>query len=94
MMWFLTVKAIPNPNSMNTSGFNSASVQCWVNFALLDGAEHLVRYYLEKEGWKVIETEFYQQINFENYQETDEGFSYAQEAHNDGISFLIQTDLM
>lgn len=93
-MWFLTVNVIPNPHSMNTSGFASAIVQTWVNFPMLDGAEQLARYYLEKEGWKVVEIQFYQEVRFEHYLENDEGFKFAEEAHKDGISFLIQTDLM
>ncbi len=92
-MWFLSVQTVPKPNAINTSGFSSALVQCWINFPLLDGAEQLVKYYLDKEGWQVISVEFYQEVKIENYREIDEGYEYAHKAHTAGASFLFQTDL-
>lgn len=92
-MWFLTVQAIPKPDSMMTDAFGAAAVHCWVNYPAQDGAEQLVNFYLDKEGWMVTNVEHAAWVDPAQYREQDEGFRYAAEAIKDGASFLIQTSL-
>ena len=92
-MWFLTVQAIPKPDSLNTSGFSSAAVHCWINFPDFEAVVQLVNFYLDREGWTVVNVEFSHQVNPKNYTEADEGYKYALEAEKDGSSFLFQTNL-
>jgi hypothetical protein len=90
-MWFLTVQAVPKQNVLTTEDFGGAAVQCWVNFPSLDGAEQLVNYYLDQEGWVVTNVEYTAWIQSEQYKPENEGYKYALEAEKDGSSFLIQT---
>lgn len=90
-MWFLTVQAVPKPDSLDNSAFASAAVHCWINFPDFDAAVQLVNYYLDREGWMVTNLEFSHQVNPKNYTEDDEGRRYALEAEKDGSSFLFQT---
>lgn len=92
-MWFLTVQAIPKPDTMITDAFGNAAVYCWVSFPALDGAEQLVNFYLDKEGWMVTNVEHSSWVNPEQYKREDLGFQYAMEAEKDGASFLIQASL-
>lgn len=92
-MWFLTVQAIPKPETLNTSGFSSAAVHCWVNFPDFEAATQLVNYYLDREGWTVTNIEFSHEVDLKSYTEYDEGYQYALEAEKDGSSFLFQTNL-
>lgn len=92
-MWFLTVQAIPKSDSLNTSGFSSAAVYCWINFPEFDAAAQLVNFYLDREGWIVTNIEFSSEVTLKNYSELDEGYQYALEAEKDGSSFLFQTNL-
>ena len=92
-MWFLTVQAIPKPGALNTSGFSSAAVHCWINFPDYQATVQLVNFYLDREGWIVTNIEFSHEVNPKNYTEADEGFNYALEAEKDGASFIFQTNL-
>lgn len=92
-MWFLTVQAIPKPDSLPTSGFSKAAVHCWVNFPDAEAAAQLVNFYLDREGWIVTNIEFSHEVSLKNYKEHDEGYQYALEAEKDGSSFLFQTNL-
>ena len=92
-MWFLTVQAIPKSDSLNTSCFSIAAVQCWVNFPDFDAATQLVNFYLDREGWLVTNVEFSHEVTLKHYKEYDEGYQYALEAEKDGSSFLFQTNL-
>jgi hypothetical protein len=92
-MWFLTVQAIPKPDALNTSSFSRAAVHCWINFPDFDAAVQLVNFYLDREGWTVVNIEFSHQVNPKNYTEDDDGYQYALEAEKDGASFLFQTNL-
>lgn len=92
-MWFLTVQAIPKSDSLNTSGFSSAAVHCWINFPDFEAVVQLVNFYLDREGWMVLTIEFSHEVKIKNYTEVDEGYQYALEAEKDGSSFLFQTNL-
>ena len=92
-MWFLTVQAIPKPDSLNTSSFSRAAIYCWVNFPDFEAATQLVNFYLDREGWIVTNVEFSHEVTLKHYKEHDEGYQYALEAEKDGSSFLFQTNL-
>jgi hypothetical protein len=89
-MWFLTVQAIPKPNTLTTEDFGGAAVMCWINFPALDGAEQLANFYLDQEGWMITNIEHTAWVELNEYRKHDVGWGYACEAQNSGASFLIQ----
>ena len=53
-MWLITFEAFPNPkqNPDDFKEFGGAYVNCWIDFALENGAVELAKFYIKQNGWK------------------------------------------
>lgn len=91
-MWLFTLYAAPKANVLSTLDLSGAEVACWINFPERDGAEQLAQFYLDKEGWAVVQVREAHWVEAEDYPEGNANFGYVQEALKDGASFLIQTE--
>ena len=74
-MWLITYNAIPKPNSPEFQKSGGAYVNCYILFALQDGAEHLSKYEVEKE-WTIIETEEISWVEIEDFENNVEAREY------------------
>jgi hypothetical protein len=92
-MWFFMVQAIPKSSSKKVNAFERAVIHCWINFPEPLASEHLVHFYLDREGWMITNVEFSEWVDIDGYMPVDEGFDYACEAEKSGSSFLFQTYL-
>ena len=88
-MWFLTVRAIPKPESQLATEKGVAYVSCWVNFQLQDGAEVLAKYYIDQAGWLPEEVEDATWVVGDDYADDQKNALYYFEAESDGASFVF-----
>jgi hypothetical protein len=88
-MWFLTIRAVPKPESplANESGF--AYVSCWVNFQLQDGAEVLAKYYIDRAGWLPVEVEDAAWVEADGYADDPKHARYYSEAETEGVTLVF-----
>jgi hypothetical protein len=52
-MWVINIEAFPNPQESpdDFKEFGGAIVNCWINFAIEDGAIELSKFYIKQNGW-------------------------------------------
>lgn len=65
-----------------------AYINCWVNFALEEGAEVLARHYVEKAGRVVTKVDEVFWVEREDY-EGEESLQYFDEASEEGVSVVL-----
>ena len=88
-MWFLTVRAVPKPESQLALERGVAYVSCWVDFQLQDGAELLARHYIDLAGWLPEEVEDAVWVEGDDYAEDAKNALYYSEAESEGASFVF-----
>jgi hypothetical protein len=86
-VFLVELQAKPGPKAENADGASGAYVNCWVNFALEDGARVLAKYYVEDAGWAVIRIDNVSSVEEEQY-EGEESLQYFREAMEDGVSIV------
>jgi hypothetical protein len=77
-MWYFMIKASPKPNTGKDAG--GAYANCWINFPIQDGAEHLAKFYLEKEGWLHEKTQDAKWVERRDYDDDPQKEQYVSEA--------------
>jgi hypothetical protein len=87
-MWLFTIHAIPDDKSPDFKEVGGAYVNCWINFALEDGAELLAKFYIQQNDWIVLEVSEISWVEEEDYPIDDPKRKYFQEAQADGTSFV------
>ena len=90
-MWYFVIRALPKPGTEQAEDSGGAYVNCWINFLIEDGAEHLAKFYIEKAGWVPEETEDVRWVERENYEDEPENLQYFSEAEADGACFLFNS---
>ncbi|MBV9790768.1 MAG: hypothetical protein JOZ51_21420 [Chloroflexi bacterium] len=90
-MHYFMIEAIPSPDNMEEQAVGGAYVNCWINFALADGAELLARHYIERVGWIPGDLHEHKIIKKSMYNNDDESIEYIHEAEVDGASFVFHT---
>jgi hypothetical protein len=88
-MWFLTVRAVPKPESPLAAERGVAYVSCWVDFQLQDGAELLAKHYIDQAGWLPEEVEDAVWVEGDDYAEDRKNALYYSEAESEGASFVF-----
>jgi hypothetical protein len=88
-MWYFFIEASPKPDTNQATESGGAHVNCWINFLIEDGAEHLARFYLDQAGWKVEKIDEARWVVREGYDDGAEALQYYSEAECDGASFVI-----
>jgi hypothetical protein len=88
-MWFLTIRAIPKPDSQLAPEKVVAYVSCWVNFQLQDGAELLARHYIDQAGWLPEEVEDAVWVVDDDYADDKKNALYYSEAETDGAALVF-----
>jgi hypothetical protein len=90
-MWYFLIRAAPRPGTDLAQEAGGAYINCWVNFQLEEGAEHLAKFYIEQAGWAPEETEESKWVERESYDDEPEGLQYFLEAEADGASFVFNS---
>ena len=88
-MWYFIIKVFPKPNTEIGKEAGGAYVNCWINFREKEGAEHLAKFYLEREGWAYEETSEARWVEQEDYEDDAEGLQNFLEAEADSGSFIV-----
>ncbi|MFN7947049.1 MAG: hypothetical protein U0Z53_16985 [Blastocatellia bacterium] len=89
-MFFFTFTARPKPGTRRAKQFGGAHVDCWINFAQYDGAKHLAKYFIEKNGWVVVRKTNERWVEQKHYKNDPEGLSSYLEAEKNGASFTLE----
>jgi hypothetical protein len=88
-MWYFIIKASPKPDTTLAKEAGGAYINCWINFLIDDGAEHLAKFYVEKAGWHPEETQDARWVVREDYEDDAETLQFFLEAEANGASLLI-----
>jgi hypothetical protein len=89
-MFYFVLKVSPKPDTELAKEAGGAYVSCWVNFSEWEGAEHLAKFYLAKEGWSYEETDpDVRWVQRSDYVDDEENLQYFQEAEADGACFVV-----
>lgn len=88
-MWFLTIRAVPKPESPLAGESGGAYVSCWVNFQLEDGAELLAKYYIDQAGWLPEEVEDAAWVEADGYADDPKHALYYAEAETEGVTLVF-----
>lgn len=88
-MWFLTIRAVPKPESQLASERGVAYVSCWVDFLLEDGAELLAKHYIDQAGWLPEEVEDAVWVEKDGYADDPKHALYFSEAETEGITLVF-----
>ena len=88
-MWFLTIRAIPKPDSQLALERGVAYVSCWVNFQIQDGAEVLAMHYIERAGWLPEEVEDAVWVVGDDYDDDHKNALYYSEAEREGAALVF-----
>jgi len=84
MFWFMINARPLEPCAQS----GRAYVNCWINFALQDGAELLAKHYIRKAGWSPGEVEDVRHVERNDYLD-DPALQYFEEAAKDGASLVF-----
>jgi hypothetical protein len=88
-MFQINAHVIPTENSENFGRFVGAYANFYINYAEIDGAYELAKYYLAQNEWEIkeLEDEYY---IIENGDEIDEDqVEFYKEALTDGYSLVL-----
>ena len=88
-MWFLTIRAVPKPDSQPALEPAVAYVSCWINFQLQDGAELLARHYIDQAGWLPEEVEDAVWVVGDDYDDDQKNALYYSEAETEGVTLVF-----
>ena len=88
-MWFLTIRAVPKPDSQLALERVVAYVSCWINFQLQDGAELLAKHYIDQAGWLPEEVEDAVWVVDEDYADDHKNALFYSEAESDGAALVF-----
>jgi hypothetical protein len=88
-MWFLTIRAVPKPESQLALERGVAYVSCWVDFLLEDGAELLAKHYIDQAGWLPEEVEDAAWVDGDGYADDPKNALYYSEAEAEGITLVF-----
>ncbi|MDQ3635928.1 MAG: hypothetical protein M3405_15700 [Acidobacteriota bacterium] len=92
-MWLVTFKTIPNQNKNAKAAeeFGGAYVNCWIDFALEDGAVELAKFYIKQNDWIPLRLEGDNVWYNEEDCETTEDRQYFAEAKDYGATLVWYT---
>jgi len=88
-MWFMTIRAVPKPDSQLALERAIAYVSCWVDFKLQDGAELLARHYIDQAGWLPEEVEDAAWVEKDGYSDDPKNALYYSEAETEGVTLVF-----
>jgi hypothetical protein len=88
-MWFLTIRAVPKPESPLALDRGVAYVSCWVDFLLEDGAELLAKHYIDQAGWLPEEVEDAVWVVGDDYADDHKNALYYSEAQSVGAALVF-----
>jgi hypothetical protein len=88
-MWFLTIRAVPKPESQLALERGVAYVSCWVDFLLEDGAELLAKHYIDQAGWLPEEVEDAAWVEADGYADDPKHALYYSEAETEGVTLVF-----
>ncbi len=89
-MWVINIESFPDPKGKpeDFKEFGGAIVNCWINFAIEDGAVELSKFYIKQNGWiphEVVDENVW--LN-EDDCESDEQKQYFSEAEEYGATLV------
>lgn len=90
-MHYFLIRAKPKPDNQEGKELAGAYVNCWIDFALSDGAELLARHYIEEAGWIPGVKEDERWVEEEDFKDDAELLGYFREAAEDGASFVFNS---
>ena len=90
-MWYFIIRASPTPDTEQAEDSGGAYVNCWINFLIEDGAEHLAKFYVEQAGWMPEVTTEVRWVEQEDYEDDPEHLQFFSEAETDGASFVFNS---
>lgn len=88
-MWYFILKVTPKPDTPLASEAGGAFVNCWIDFREQEGAEHLAKFYLDREGWQYEETQERNRVEKGDCDDDAEGMEHFSEAEMNSASFLV-----
>jgi hypothetical protein len=88
-MWFMTIRAVPKPDSQLALERAVAYVSCWIDFQLQDGAELLARHYIEQAGWLPEEVEDAVWVVGDDYEGDQKNALFYSEAESEGAALVF-----
>jgi hypothetical protein len=90
-MFFFTFTARPKSGTRKAKQFGGAHVDCWINFAQYDGAKHLAKFFIEKNGWTVVRKTSEGWVEQKHYTNDPDGLEAYLEAEKNGACFTLET---
>ena len=87
-MFKFIVDCIPDQGGQQ-SEHGGASGVCWINFADREGAEVLVKFYLEQEGWEIELVDEVHWVGRDEIINDPESLQYFSEAEELGRSLIF-----
>jgi hypothetical protein len=88
-MFQINAQVIPSRNSENYGKFAGAYASFYINYADIDGAYELAKYYLTQNEWEIKELEE-EYFIIENADEIEEDqVEFYKEAMKDGYSLVL-----